>query len=389
MVAPLATFEGWEKELQEEGVSFQHVQGPRTERHELLASPKTFNLVGYEMLRVSPEMWGLDWDCIILDESATIRKPSSKISHLLTSKFRHVPFRAILSGLPNPSSELDFFQQFKFLFDQFLGCSNWYQFRRKHYIQDGFGWWPRPRTKKLIRQHVRENSFCLTRQEAGLGERWIFETRTVRLPARVLKEYCSALNRFALEESQTKWQVVLRGWLQRLAGGFYPSGAPAHQAKLKELLYLLEGELRREQVVVWFSFSKELLAAKAALAKAGIPARIIKGSTSLQKRKKAAELFRAGRIRVLLCQVRCARFGLDFSAADTAIYFSNTTDPEHRAQSRDRIVSVQKKNPLLLIDLVAKDTHEEDLVPLLKAKPMASAYFTQKLRQAIVKRSKV
>jgi hypothetical protein len=77
----------------------------------------------------------------------------------------------------------------------------------------------------------------------------------------------------------------------------------------------------------------------------------------------------------MLAQVKCGKFGLDWSVASTAIYYSNPYDMEDRAQSEDRIVSATKTEPVLYIDLITKDTIDEEVTEVLRDKNVTARSF--------------
>ncbi|GAH42407.1 unnamed protein product, partial [marine sediment metagenome] len=178
-------------------------------------------------------------------------------------------------------------------------------------------------------------------------------------------------------EKTTKWRVVVEQWLARIAGGFWEGGS--HHGKLKELLDLLMGELSKQAVIVWFKYNLEIQAVATALRKAGITSRRILGSVSPDERERIRKAWIRERFEVLLIQLKCGKQGIDYSHADTAMYYSNTWDPEDRYQSEARIEHPEKRRPLLYLDLVAADTVDEDLIDALRAKKLESRYFLRRL----------
>jgi SNF2 family DNA or RNA helicase len=71
--------------------------------------------------------------------------------------------------------------------------------------------------------------------------------------------------------------------------------------------------------------------------------------------------------------------GLDFSAASTAIYYSNSLNPEDRLQSEDRIVHPAKREPLLYIDLLTRGSVDEDIHLALQDKGAESKFFLSRV----------
>lgn len=359
VVCPLSVLKVWEQELAMEGI--------RTVNLRTLAGmgwpmPDGFYLINYELLRKRRELTDLYWDCVILDESTTIRNPKSAISKLVTVEFPHVQYRAILSGYPAPESLLDLFQQFKFLHNKFLGFRNYYGFRNEFYNRVGHEWFPKSGTIQAIRDEMKRlGAVTLTRKQAGIGERKVYETRYVELPRALAADYRKAEREFAFGDELTKWRVVVDSWLGRIAGG---------EHKDAELAALLSGDLRDVQSVVWFRFNAEIERVAAKLADMPGVGRVatVTGQVPPHYRGKLLKDFNAGTIRHLLIQERIGKFGLDLSAADTAIIFSQGYEGETRHQKIDRIVHPQKKRPLLILDLVTVNTVDEDILDAIREK---------------------
>jgi SNF2 family DNA or RNA helicase len=120
------------------------------------------------------------------------------------------------------------------------------------------------------------------------------------------------------------------------------------------------------------------------LKRKGIFSSIIVGETAPQVRSTFISSFQSPICkspRILLVQMKCGKFGLDLSAASTAIYYSNGFSLEDRLQSEDRIVSPTKKDPLLFIDLLTQGTVDESILRTLKKKNITSRSFMEKLME--------
>jgi SNF2 family DNA or RNA helicase len=340
--------------------------------------------VNYEGLRVTPELAKIPWTGIVLDESTTIRNPKAKISKRLIRNFNHVPLRAILTGYPAPESLLDYYCQFAFRDNgSFMGCRNYWDFRRKYFLCDEYASWdwiPKSGVRTKVLRRVRESSFVLTRKQAGIGSRKVYESREVTMSADQAKVYKQIERSFEYEYGQkvvsTKWIVVRTNWLAQVAGGFTPrEHFCVGRGKIRELRTLLDTELRGEQVVVWFRYNRELFEVKRELL--GMQTSVIVGKTPPEIRTKRIDQFQAGKRRILLCQSRCAMLGIDLSAASTAVYFSNYYDLQVRVQSEDRIVHPKKKEPLLYVDLISKSTVDEQIVSILQEKKVQGSMVFQ------------
>lgn len=386
VVCPMAVLPVWQEELTMEGQSPEVVDllvGPSTTRLAQASNSKAiWSLTNYEGLRACPAMALLSWDCVILDESTRIRNPKTEITRLLDKTLAAVRYRAILSGLPAPQSALDYFHQMKFLDGSFLGCFNYWVFRQRHFDSgfNGWSWEPKPKTLERIKTAVHARCFVLTRANAGIGSKKIYEKRIVPMTPEQTAEYKQIQKQFSAtfadgEIRMTQWTVVQMQWLNRVAGGFGVGGALLSDNKIKELRNLLTSELVEEQVVVWFRYNLELRTAQDALTAARISCASIEGATPIHARTTILGEFKRGNLRVLLMQLKVGKFGLNLSNSSTAIYFSNSYDLEDRLQSEERILDPRKEDPLLYLDLISQNSTDEVTYEALRDKKVASKFF--------------
>lgn len=387
IVAPLSVFGGWHDEIcRETRLPPAWLVGDALRRATTAAksSHKHF-LINPDGLRAVPQIGQLPWDVVCLDESTFIKSPKSQINQLCRRLFQNVPHRAILTGEPAPEGPLDLFEQMAFCFGSFMGQTSFFHFRHRHFVKlDAYSWWPRPGALGKIRTCARLQAFYLTRAQAGVGSKKVHQRRVVQMPAPAHALYQQAEEDFALSlpdgrEIETQWAITKAIWLHRIAGGFLPDttsiAAQLHTAKTDELLSLLKGELRNQQVVVWFHFNQELAAVAARLKKERIPFEFVNGLVPPGERHARRLRFQQGRARVFLLQIACGRFGLDLSSSSTAIIYSNSWKYEDRLQLEDRIIHVKKTEPVLYIDLVTADTVDEDISTALRGKKMSAAVF--------------
>lgn len=390
VVGPLSVLPGWIDELQKEGITrVKPIYGlSSATRHAILLTHRTSQeptwfFVNYEAIRANPMILAGPWRTLILDESTRIRNPKAQITKLLLRETGWVTNRAILSGLPAPESSADYFCQMKFLYGSFMGTSNYWAFRNRFYHRVLYDWIPNPGTVEAIKRAVHETSFVLTRHQAGMGSRKLYETRVVQMTPSQRAFTKQVMDDFAFGPTmETQWAPVKMVWLARLAGGFSPDRDNPTQisdTKTRELLSLLTGELKGQPVVVWFRFNEELNAVFSMLTDHGVECMGITGATPVKDRRSIAQLFQGGGFPVLLMQAKVGQFGLDLSAASTAIYYSNVYEYEARAQSEDRIVHPMKKDPLLYIDLVTRGSVDRAVVAALQDKSLTAKTFMRRL----------
>jgi SNF2 family DNA or RNA helicase len=394
IVAPLGPLTDWMRELHIEGIPPSSITDlyplSKPARLEAAYGGSGFYLINYEALRITPALCDMDWDCVIADESTKIRNPKAQITKTFLKEFAAVPARALLSGLPNPEGPSDYFSQMQWLTGHFMNFGNYWAWRNTFFHQDeriAWQWHPNRGTLAAVKESVHNAAFVMTRQRAGMGETKIRSTRYVDMNAKQVAAMKQLKKNFQYEYIETNFATVRDVWLARLAGGFSPDRENPEllsDAKYNELYNLLTGELKNEQVVVWFRFNEELIYVTTQLNKKGIRATSFTGASDRAERERARTGFQEGRYQVICGQVQVGKYSMNLSAADTAIYYSNSYEFEARTQSEDRIVHMTKQKPLLYIDLVTRGSIDVPVVQSLNKKKRDAAMFSRQLQQFMV-----
>lgn len=203
------------------------------------------------------------------------------------------------------------------------------------------------------------------------------------------KYYKVALKEFKLGEVETNYKIVVVNWLSQICGGVLKDKTKTKgynvisTAKNNEVVYLLQNDLKNEKVVIFFRYNAEIDFTRRSLDKYKIQSLIINGDVPIEERKEIINQFNTMSINVILCQVKCAQFGIDLSTSSTVIYYSNDYSLEARRQSEDRIENPKKKEPLFYIDLIIKDSIDEHVLELLKTKNITSKIFMRTLTDSL------
>lgn len=384
VVSPLAVCPVWQEELFLEQHSSAVLVGDWKIKEQILEEDDVnWYITNYESLNRKGKpsvIFNYRWDCVILDESTSIRNPQA-IRTKMCRQFKRTQYRAILTGLPNPESPMNYFEQMTFVHGNFLGCKNFWEFRQRYFQQQGtrWNWQPRKGTLSKIKHAISKDAFSLTRKQVGVGSKKVYEKRYVTLPRHVRREYDNVEKNFGLGKKETKWIIVCKIWLTRLAGGQPKEAEYCSPHKAKEISNLLQNELAIEQCVIWFRFTSEIMFVHYWLNTKKISNDFITGEVNPTERQRTTEKFRKNKIQCLLVQLKCGKFGLDYSCASTAIYYSNSFEYEERRQSEDRIIHPDKKEPVLIIDLLTENTIDEDVHSALREKGMNAKFFTSKI----------
>lgn len=389
IVAPYSAFDSWIAELKKEAEPEPVLlRGTQAERLDLLSQNMKWYLFNHEGWRYLKEVGRMPWDCVVIDESTSIRNPQAKITQFYLKHFRKVAHRWILTGTPAPENDLEFWTQLAFLDGKAFGFSNFWNFRIEMFQPDfsGYGWTGKTGTAKKIQQTLGRRCFIQRREDVGLGKEQIVQSRSVEMPKKIRKIYAGVETNFELGEKRTLWQTTKYQWLRQLCGGF-AEDEQLWSGKEDELVNLLKSELAHDPVVVWYVYNAELEASFKRLKKEKISCQKIRGSTSVPDRLTAIRDFQKGKFRVFLIQQKIGQMGMDLSRADTAIYFSQPIPHLDHGQTKDRILSLDKNSPLLYIYLTVKDSVDVDVYDSAAVKGLKSSnMLSAALRSGIAQR---
>jgi SNF2 family DNA or RNA helicase len=384
IVAPNSALGSWETELALENeknvftLSGSHADRLANLNYAMESSfhlgEPTWVLMNKEGFLVIPEIANKTWDAVVVDESTFIKNPKAKVTQFFLRNFRKVAHRWILTGTPNPESDLELWPQFAFLDGEAFGYRNFWDWRAKEFQQTstGFDWRPKLETRKRIERDVSVRAHVLRRRDAGVEPTKEHICRELVLPPEVRRIYDHIESDYESVSGQTThWNVVKYDWVRQLCGGFH-EGQLIWDGKIQEVLSLLTGELKGEQVVIWFHYNAELHAVENALHDARIPCTKMTGATSRESREDRRKRWASGEFHVILVQQAVAQTGMDLSKADTAIYYSESPSLLASKQTEDRILSLAKNTSLLYLYLTVKDSVDTDLHDALRCKRYSS-----------------
>lgn len=369
IVGPYSTFDGWRKELALIGEEPIEIIGTTDDRLTELESnwaTCTWFMINKEGYGVVPQVKNYPWDVVILDESTFVKNPKTQVTQFFNANFRDVKRRWILSALPDPEGEMDYFGQLRFLDREILPFKNWYEFQRKYFepmdVSEGYGYKITQRGKNYLSQRLAKYCFFMTKEDAGIKNTKVYEKRIIKMSDKIREAYKTAKREFLLEvEGMELKRTMFAGakyvLMRQLLGGVYEKEV-LWEGKVSEVENLIFGELKKEQIIIWCSFrdEAELVYGHFQLK---VKCGLIWGSTKEPDRARYIHNFNKGYTRILIITAGCMKFGANLSKASTCIYYSSPFG-EARHQSEERIVSIIGP-PSLIIDIVVKNSVEEDI----------------------------
>lgn len=353
----------------------------------------------------------------VVDESTIIKTPGSVQSKLARTLGQHSTMRRILDGTPLAESPLDAYAQCRFLGDpaELLGTPTYAAFKARYAEYEDQEIWtktkdgPVQRTlptfkcfKNLeeLQASLDRFSFRKLRRECFDIPPTLFRKRYVELTPKQRTAYTRLRDEFLIDigGKDVGVPIVLTRYLrlQQILSNFTPVGpgmakpcpscggigcevcggdgfiiperimraAPLIDADSEPRMDALIDEINscKGSVVVWSRFVNDRDRIAATLDKAGITHVRYDGAVDKDQRYLNKTMFQNREARVMNADQLAAARGVEFSAAERSIYFSNRFSNILRQQSQDRMESGKIIMQREVVDLVAEDTIDETIV---------------------------
>lgn len=342
---------------------------------------------------------------LVIDESQRIKNQDSGRTKMVMRLRAHASYARIATGTPATNKPVDVFSQMEFLHSGLLGTRSHRAFvaeyaelmrpdhpmmqamiernprvaRAQVVARDENG---RPRWRNLdkLQRLLAPHTFRVQKSECLDLPPKVFKTHYFEMSPSQQKAYklMKKERRMELGDEIVAVQVLGAGIkLQQITSGFLLHEGEPHfvaegNTRLAALLDLIED--LEGQFIIWARFREEIKAIVHALNLAKIPCAAYFGGVSDKEREAAIDDFQSGKIRAFVANQQAAGTSLTLTAAQTAIYYSNDFNLEHRQQSEDRCHRKGTKHTVVYIDLVAEDTIDETISTALQSKSdMAAA----------------
>jgi SNF2 family DNA or RNA helicase len=338
---------------------------------------------------------------LVIDESHTIKNPDSKRTKRVLKLGDKAAYKRILTGTPVANSVFDLYSQFSFLDTDIFGQSYFaYKHQYAEILPDnhptvmaikarGARFTPaivakdnsgRPVYKNLdkLKEIIAPYSFTCRLEDCTDLPPTIYENTYYRLEPKQRKMYDELKSKARLElenDSVTvlhKMTLLLR--LQQILSGFLPSDdgehlisifdKPEDNPRVQALMSILESiEEEDEQAIIWCRFVPEIKMLEQLL---GDKCFTMYGAT--KNREEIKDRFMAGERRFIVANVAVGGTGLDYSGIYNMIYFSNDFNFGSRDQSEARPLHVGQTRSLLIVDIEAEETIDQQIVAAMKNK---------------------
>lgn len=334
---------------------------------------------------------------MIVDEAHMIKTHNAVRSRNCVQLGKSAAYKIAMTGTPISNGPMDVFMQFEFLDSNIIGIGDFYSFRNRYAIMGGFedrqvvGYQNMEELIEMLAPFVFQvrKSEVLTELPPK-----IYETREVQLndeQKRLYKDIAKRDKTVSGDRGITVTTVLERMLrLQEIAGGiitfernpdlhntskFDKERVTGKNPKIEELLAIAEEN--EVSTIVWCRFVEEIhMVSEALRARYGNDQVVqIYGAIDEDTRwANVSDLFQSKKARFLVGNAATGGVGLNMTAAELVVYYSNSFSFTDREQSEDRAHRIGQTRSVTYIDLIAEGTVDAVVVEALRGKRDVSEF---------------
>ena len=377
VIAPLSVMGNWQEECLKFAPTLNPLFFGSGNRQQFLDNLGPFDLVisSYGLLQVEAEKLSLiKWQTLILDEAQAIKNMKTKRSKAAMNLKSQ--FRMITTGTPVENHLDELWTLFHFLNPGLLGTFNHFKNAFAVPIERDQDKKASQRLKKLI------SPFILRRLKTNVLKELPAKTEitlkvemnkeeAVLYEAQRLKAIANIEN--ADDKPGQKHLRILAELMKLRQICCNPAlvlpDAGIESSKLKVFGDIVNDLIEnRHKALVFSQFTGHLSILRKFLDSKKIAYQYLDGSTPAKKRKKRINDFQSGMGDLFLISLKAGGFGLNLTAADYVIHMDPWWNPAVEDQASDRAHRIGQSRPVTVYRLVVKDSIEEKILNLHKAK---------------------
>nr|WP_284040286.1 DEAD/DEAH box helicase [Sphingobacterium sp. lm-10] len=314
------------------------------------------------------------FDTIILDESQTIKNPTSlRYKSAMQLKSRN---RFVLTGTPIENSTYDLYGQLSFACPGLLGNTTYFRYTystpidrfddtaRAEELQRYTAPFILRRTKKQVATELPEKTEMIIYCELGEKQRAIYDTYEAEL-----RDYVTQQDDDDLEKNSMN---VLAG-LTRLrqianAPALLQEGYDAGvSAKIDAMLEQLDGIVSQHKVIIFSQFVTMLNLIRSRLESRGLAYSYLTGQT-VDRATEVDQFQNNTDRRVFLVSLKAGGVGLNLTAADYVFLIDPWWNPAVENQAIDRSYRIGQDKHVMAVRFIALDTVEQKMMKLQQKK---------------------
>ena len=325
----------------------------------------------------------------VVDEAHLIKNPQAKRTKFVLKMSQYMTYRLAMTGTPIGTGLDDLFSQYKFLDPNILGLTTATAFNSRYVVYDYNGRVAGYQNEGEMRQLVAPYTFAARKVDCLPDLPPVSYTRRyvelLPVQVRALKDIV-APNYATAQTPQDKMKALSAlSRKQQIVEGYYgeidPEQTMLTGRTTRKITWILEphkspkliatvaavGDINAP-VIVWVKYRASLEALHDMFVSAFGTASTVcyYGETSQADRKLNMARFTSGRAWIFLATVGTAGTGLNgLTVASNAVYESNCFKAIARTQSVDRLHRPGAVNPILITDVVARNSLDEVILRAL------------------------
>ena len=389
VICPVSMLYKWVDEVEKwSDFSAIALDGTRENKQELLNEDYDFYVINYEsltslqaeLLNKIDENW-----MIIGDETTKIKNPYAKRSKSAVQIANCTKHKIILTGTPVTQNAYDLFNQFQFLDGGETFGLNYDQFIDKYFWKSGFKVQPKYHALEQISDLIYKKCTRFRKEECIDIPEKIYDIRKVHLTP-YMQEVYDAMVQYAIAQIQkqadqsgiVKAPIVLTQLLRlsQITSGFVVDvdGKVTDfedQPKLKAVQDIMEESVKNNgnKLLVWARFQHDVEKIMKLCKKLDIWSVDLYGEVDRQQREVNIKAFQTNNdCKVMVGTAGTGGFGIELTAANVVVYYSNSYSLEQRLQSEDRTHRAGLNHKIQYIDLLADKTIDVPIYKILKDK---------------------
>jgi SNF2 family DNA or RNA helicase len=321
---------------------------------------------------------------IAIDESTTIKTPTSNRTKNILALRKHAKYRRILTGSPVTKSPLDLFSQCEFLDPWLLGHTSYWTFKSRYAVTRKIQVQGRqveivvgyrnlgelsekiqPFSKRVLKDD------CLDLPKKTFMKHVVEMTKEQKKVYKQMKEEAIAYLDGKVLSSATVMTQLMR-LHQITCGHFTPDDGEIKNLpcnRMTELMDILENV--HGKAVIWSHYTHDVRRIIDEIKRVYGDDSVVDyfGQTTPEERSINIKKFQEDdKCRFFVGTTHTGGYGITLTAASTMIYFSNGYDLEKRQQSEARIDRIGQTKPMTYIDIISEDTVDDRIVKALRSK---------------------
>jgi len=321
---------------------------------------------------------------IAIDESTTIKTPTSNRTKNILSLSDHAKYRRILTGSPVTKSPLDLYSQCQFLDPWLLGHQSYYTFKARYAITKKIEVQGRrveivvgytnlgelsEKIKPFSKRILKED--CLDLPEKTYVKHYVELTKEQKKVYEQMKKEAIAFLDGKMQSSATVMTQLMR--LHQITCGHFTADDGTIKdlpcSRMTELMNVLENI--EGKTIIWSHYTHDVKRIIAEIKRVYGEDSVVDyyGATDTDSRSKNIKKFQTDdNCRFFVGTTHTGGYGITLTAGSNMVYFSNGYDLEKRQQSEARIDRIGQTKKMTYIDIMAQDTIDERIVKALRTK---------------------